>query len=91
MSVRTQRWTVNIYELGFDVEPGTERQVEVDVNRGREETVVALERGREEYELRFQGGRLVERVPAPPISLPRWVPAVLERAGVDLQKNPSDR
>lgn len=85
MSVRNQNWSVNIYELGFDVEPGTERQVEVDVDHGQEETVVAIERGREEYELRFEDGRLVERAPAPPISLPRWVPAVLERAGVNQQ------
>lgn len=86
MSVRSQNWTVNIYELGFKVEPGTDRHVEVDVDRGREETVVAIERGREEYELRFEDGRLVERAPAPPISLPRWVPGVLEHVGVDLQE-----
>lgn len=77
--------TVDVTDLGFDVEPGADRTATINVKRDGPVAEVTIERGAAEYELTIESGRVTEQVPAPPVTLPQWVPPALEDAGVELE------
>ena len=77
--------TIDETDLGFGVEPGADRTATIDVERDGPVATATITRGAAEYELTIEHGRITEQVPAPPVTLPRWIPHALVDAGVEIE------